>query len=161
MAEYPANDNSSGNSPDGREDKKQKFEDLRSILLAPEQKEIAGLRRRIENPAARTNDVSTVVAEAIELRRKHGGNNELNKALTPSVEEALRESVRKDPSVLASALFPVMGPAIRKSITEAIRSMLESFNQALEHSLSIQGYAGDSSPSELANPSPKSFFSTV
>ena len=140
MAEYPANDNSSGNSPDGREDKKQKFEDLRSILLAPEQKEIAGLRRRIENPAARTNDVSTVVAEAIELRRKHGGNNELNKALTPSVEEALRESVRKDPSCpWRSALFPVMGPAIRKSITEAIRSMLESFNQALEHSLSIQG----------------------
>jgi outer membrane protein OmpA-like peptidoglycan-associated protein len=139
MAEHPANDNRSTNSPDGREDKNQKFEDLRSILLAPEQKELAGLRRRIESPVARTNDVSTIVAEAIELRRERGGNDDLNKALTPSVEEALRESVRKDPTVLAGALFPVMGPAIRKSIAEAIRSMLESFNQALEHSLSIQG----------------------
>jgi outer membrane protein OmpA-like peptidoglycan-associated protein len=139
MAEHPVNDNRSTNSPDGREDKNQKFEDLRSILLAPEQKELAGLRRRMESSVARTNDVSTVVAEAIELRRERGGNDELNKALTPSVEEALRESVRKDPTVLAGALFPVMGPAIRKSIAEAIRSMLESFNQALEHSLSIQG----------------------
>jgi outer membrane protein OmpA-like peptidoglycan-associated protein len=33
----------------------------------------------------------------------------------------------------------VMGPAIRKSIAETLRTMLESFNQALEHSLSARG----------------------
>ena len=32
-----------------------------------------------------------------------------------------------------------MGPAIRKSITEALRGMLETFNEALEHSLSWRG----------------------
>ena len=32
-----------------------------------------------------------------------------------------------------------MGPAIRKSITETLRSMIESFNEALEHSLSWRG----------------------
>jgi outer membrane protein OmpA-like peptidoglycan-associated protein len=139
MAEHPTHQNRSGDSPGRREGNNQAFEDLRSLLLAPEQKEIADLRQRIEVPVVRAEEVSSVVAEAIELRREHGGSEDLNKALTPSVEEALRESVRKDPSVLAGALFPVMGPAIRRSITESIRAMLESFNQALEHSLSIQG----------------------
>jgi outer membrane protein OmpA-like peptidoglycan-associated protein len=140
MAERPTHQNqSSEDSAETREDKRQKFQDLRKILLAPEQKEIDALRERMNNPVARAEDLSTVVAESIELRREHGGNAELNKALMPSVEEALRESVRKDPSVLAGALFPVMGPAIRKSIAESIRSMLESFNQTMEHSLSVQG----------------------
>lgn len=139
MAEHPTPRNRSENSPGTREDKNRTFEDLRDILLAQEKREIAFLRDRIENPAVRAEDLSAVIAEAIELRREHGGQENLNKALTPSVEEALRESVRKDPSVLAGALFPVMGPAIRKSIVESIRSMLESFNQALEHSFSIEG----------------------
>lgn len=139
MAERRTYQNQPEDSPRTPEDKSQAFEDLRNILLAPEQEEIAGLRRRLENPIVRAEDVSTVVAEAIELRREQGGTKDLNQALTPSVEEALRESVRKDPSVLAGALFPVMGPAIRKSIAESIRSMLESFNEALDHSLSIQG----------------------
>jgi len=139
MAEHPTHPNGSEDSPGTRENKKQTYENLRDLLLAPEKQEIAGLRRRIENPAIRAEDVSAVVAEAVELRRERGGGEALNRALTPSVEEALRESVRKDPSVLASALFPVMGPAIRKSIAESIRSMLESFNEALEHSFSVRG----------------------
>jgi outer membrane protein OmpA-like peptidoglycan-associated protein len=139
MAEHPTHRNQSEDSAETREDKRRKFQDLRKILLAPEQKEIDTLRNRLDDPIARAEDLSTVVAESIELRRAHGGNADLNKALMPSVEEALRESVRKDPSVLAGALFPVMGPAIRKSIAESIRSMLESFNQTMEHSLSVQG----------------------
>ena len=143
MAERPPQQNQSENPAktreETREDKHQKFQDLRNLLLAPEQKEIESLRNRMDDRAARAEDMSAVVAESIELRREHGGGADLNKALMPSVEEALRESVRKDPSVLAGALFPVMGPAIRKSIAESIRSMLESFNQTMEHSLSVQG----------------------
>ena len=89
--------------------------------------------------ARRTQDVSSVVAEAIIMRRDQRGEPTLAQALAPSVQETLRESVRRDPHPLADALFPVMGPAIRKSISEALRGMLESFNQALEHSLSARG----------------------
>jgi len=71
--------------------------------------------------------------------KKKDGERALAKALSPTIQETLRESVRKDPHVLADALFPMMGPAIRKSITETLRAMLESFNAALEHSLSAQG----------------------
>jgi outer membrane protein OmpA-like peptidoglycan-associated protein len=115
------------------------FEELRHIIVSPEQEQIVEIRSRLENPERRVEDVSAVVAEAIQLRRQQGDAAALSDALAPTIEETLRESVRKDPQVLADALFPVMGPAIRKSITETLRSMLESFNEALEHSLSIQG----------------------
>ena len=114
------------------------LEELRHLIVAPEQEGLQEIRERLDNIERRAEDVSSVVAEAIQMRREQG-DAALAEALAPTVQETLRESVRKDPHVLADALFPVMGPAIRKSISETLRSMLESFNQALEHSLSIRG----------------------
>jgi outer membrane protein OmpA-like peptidoglycan-associated protein len=115
------------------------FEELRHLIIAPEQEEIADIQHRLEDWQRRAQDLSSVVAEAIKLRRDQGDDRALADALGPTIEETLRDSVRKHPHVLADALFPVMGPAIRKSITETLRSMLESFNEALEHSLSWRG----------------------
>lgn len=115
------------------------LEELRHLILAPEQEALERLHNRMSNPAARTEDVSSVVAEAIQLRRDQGGDEALSDALAPTIETALRESVRKDPGILADALFPVMGPAIRRSILETLRSFLDSFNQVMDQSLSWQG----------------------
>ena len=115
------------------------FEELRHMIVSPEQEQIVEIRSRIESPERRIEDVSAVVAEAIQMRRERGDAAALSQALAPTVQETLRESVQKDPHVLADALFPVMGPAIRRSITETLRSMIESFNEALEHSISVQG----------------------
>lgn len=139
MSEKPANGDdrpSSGGSPS---DDEKALQELRSLLLSEEQHEIVALRERIESPDQRARDVSEVVAEAIQLRRAHGGDQELSGALTPIVEEAVRESVRKDSHVLVEALFPVMGPAIRRSVAEVFRSTVESFNQVLESTFSIRG----------------------
>lgn len=115
------------------------FEKLRHLILAPEQEDLARLRERVENPELRTGDVSEVLPEAIHLRREQGGEEALGAALSPTVEAALRESVRKDPSNLADALFPVMGPAIRRSILQTLRQLFESFNEAMDQSLSLRG----------------------
>jgi outer membrane protein OmpA-like peptidoglycan-associated protein len=115
------------------------YEELRHLIVAPEQEGIAAIQDRLENLEKRTADVSVVVAEAIQMRRAKGDDLALAAALAPTIQETLRESVRRDPHVLADALFPVMGPAIRKSIAETLRGMLESFNEALEHSLSWRG----------------------
>jgi outer membrane protein OmpA-like peptidoglycan-associated protein len=115
------------------------FEELRHLILAPEQEALERLHHRVANPESRTEDVSTVVAEAIQRRRQQGGDGALSDALAPTIESALRESVRKDPGTLADALFPVMGPAIRRSILETLRSFLDSFNQIMDQSLSWQG----------------------
>src|SRR5215831_4535216 len=122
-----------------REDPEQIYQELRELILAPEQQTLKDLHHRVDDPASRTEDVGSVVAEAIQLRRKQGGDEALSAALTPTIETALRESVRKDPGTLANALFPVMGPAIRRSILETLRSFLESFNQVLDQSLSMKG----------------------
>jgi hypothetical protein len=51
-----------------------------------------------------------------------------------SIESALTASVQRDPRPLADALFPVMGPAIRKAIAHTLASMMETLNHAVEHS---------------------------
>src|SRR5579862_848421 len=121
------------------QDDEKALQELRSLLLSEEQHEIVALRERLESPQQRTADVSSVIAEAIELRRAQGGDSALSAALTPTVEGAVRESVRKDSHVLVEALFPVMGPAIRRSVAEVFRSTVESFNQVLESTFSIRG----------------------
>src|SRR3984893_3351362 len=120
-------------------DDSQQLEELRHLIVAPEQEGIAEISSRLDNLERRAEDVSSVVVEAIQMRRDHDGDGALAAALGRTIEGTLRHSVRKHPHVLADALFPVMGPAIRKSITETLRSMLESFNEALEHSLSWRG----------------------
>ena len=115
------------------------FEKLRHLILAPEQEDLARLRDRVENPDQRANDLSAVLPEAIQILRQEGRSEALGQALAPTVESALRESVQKDPTTLADALFPVMGPAIRRSILQTLRLLFESFNEAMEQSLSVRG----------------------
>ncbi len=131
----PENESGEDSSPNGSA----AYQELRQLILAPEKEALERLHERIDNPESRTEDVSGVVAEAIQRRREQGGSDALSDALAPTIETALRESVRKDPGALADALFPVMGPAIRRSILETLRSFLESFNQILDQSLSWQG----------------------
>ena len=46
---------------------------------------------------------------------------------------------QKNPQPLADAIFPIMGPAIRKAISTALSGMVQNFNQTLTHSMSAQG----------------------
>jgi outer membrane protein OmpA-like peptidoglycan-associated protein len=139
MAETPPTRPAPGPDDPPLEPDAQAYLELRQLILAPEQEALERLHQRVDDPASRTEDVGSVVAEAIQLRRKQGGDEALSVALAPTIETALRESVRKDPGTLADALFPVMGPAIRRSILETLRSFLESFNQVLDQSLSVKG----------------------
>lgn len=107
--------------------------ELRSLIVGPEQRELLALQARLLDPETQLRDVSRVLPDAI-LRR--GGDAELTHALTPFIEKGVTASVRRDPAPLAEALFPVMGPAIRKAIGHALAGMLESLNRTVEHSLS-------------------------
>lgn len=57
----------------------------------------------------------------------------------PKIEDALQAAVRRNPRSLADAIFPIMGPAIRKAIATTLAELVQSLNQALEHSLTIRG----------------------
>jgi OOP family OmpA-OmpF porin len=67
---------------------------------------------------------------------RHADDPNLARALTPPLERAITSSVKRNPRPLADALFPVMGPAIRKAVAASLASMIESLNRTLEHAVS-------------------------
>jgi OOP family OmpA-OmpF porin len=111
---------------------------LRSLLLGFEQSELEKLYERLNNPNIQAEDISRLLPEAVILRSMQ--DKQLGEAIVPTVEEAIQASVKKDLNILAEALFPVIGPASRKAISTALQAMSQSFNQAIEHSLSPQSF---------------------
>ena len=111
------------------------FAQLRSIILGRSSGGCRALRRHVLDPAAQTRDVSRVLPDALQLRAH---DPQLMRALAPSVEDAITTSVQKNPQALADALFPVIGPAIRKAVAHAFDAMIDSVNQTIERSVSWQ-----------------------
>ena len=107
--------------------------ELRSLLVGPDIHELRVFKARLADPVARTRDVAGVLADAI-AQRAH--DPLLARALAPPVEQAITDSVRRDPQPLADALFPAIGPAIRKAIAHTLSSMMDSLNRTVEQSVS-------------------------
>ena len=86
-----------------------------------------------------SGDASRTGSMARRALDDRGGDEEsaLVRALTPTVELAIRQSVRRDPQPLADAIFPVIGPAIRRAIAAAIDGLIESMNRAAELAFSL------------------------
>jgi len=125
-----AADNSSESTPD-------ELAELRDLLLAPEQVQLGELQERLDSPARFANDVSRVLPSAFSISLNR--DDKLADSLMPTVETAIAVSVKNNPQRLVDAIFPVMGPAIRKAIANAFGEMVQSLNQTLDHSLSIRG----------------------
>jgi outer membrane protein OmpA-like peptidoglycan-associated protein len=111
--------------------------ELRTLLLGPAEQQIAEAHARLFDPQRQVEEVSRALPDAISVRSRQ--DDKLTTALSPAVSAALVHSVRKDPKPLADAIFPIMGPAIRKAIAAALSGMVQSFNQTLSHSLSAKG----------------------
>lgn len=61
-------------------------------------------------------------------------------ALKPTVEAALKRSVRDEPRPWIEAFFPILLPSIRLAVTSALREMVRTLNQALEQGLSLRSW---------------------
>lgn len=95
--------------------------------------ELNELRRLI----VQAEEVGHVLPEAVAQSSQN--DDKLAEATLPIVEVNIRESAKRNPQILAEALFPVIGPAIRKAIAEALSQMVQSLNQTLEYSVSPRG----------------------
>ncbi|MBN1199347.1 MAG: OmpA family protein [Bacteroidales bacterium] len=113
------------------------FEELKKILISPEQQEIKHLKDRLDDKHNLSEEIGEVLSKAVLFSNKK--SEELSNNLYPVIEKAVLKSVKHDPKKLSDALFPVMGPAIRKSISDTFRKMIQSLNQTLEYSFSING----------------------
>lgn len=110
---------------------------LRKLLVGPEQTRIDELSEELRSRDLSSRHIADRLPEAIALSGSRG--DDLGRALGPTIDTALRESIRRDPREVAAAIFPVLGPAIRKAIAEAMSGLVRSINSAVEQSLSLKG----------------------
>ncbi|MEO8576488.1 MAG: OmpA family protein [Gemmatimonadales bacterium] len=126
-----------GLKPANGSERSSELDALRKLLIGPEQTRIEELSDELRSKDLSAEHIADVLPEAIALSGSSG--DQLGRALAPTIDTALRESIRRDPREVASAIFPVLGPAIRKAIAEAMSGLVRSINSAVEQSLSIKG----------------------
>ncbi len=92
----------------------------------------------VENGRDRfSNKVREILPEAV--AGSLSDDDRLANALYPTVERSLTRSVRKDSQTLVDAIFPILGPMIRRNIAETMRGMVQSLNRSIEYTFSIRG----------------------
>ena len=113
------------------------LDQLRQILFGQEKRTLSGLQQRHDDPILHAEDVSRILPQAVArcVRR----DNHLAHAMAPAISSALKSSVKRDPGIVTNVIFPIIGPAIRKALAELFARLVQSFNHALEHSLSWRG----------------------
>ncbi len=111
------------------------LDELRRLLLSPEQRQLNDLRSRLDQMRVSADEIGRELPEAIVRRPKP--DKRLATALMPTVEDALQQSVKRDPQPLIDAVFPIMGVAIRRAIAQALQGLVQSINRTLELSLSV------------------------
>ncbi len=98
---------------------------VRSVLLGPQdeliaslQEQLTTLQTRIQDMDSRVLDTSEVLAASVS--KAHKADSSLGLALKPIVVDKFHEVSREDPDIMAEALFPILGPAVRKMIVNII-----------------------------------------
>lgn len=109
-------------------DKINSLETIKNVLLKEELSQLNQLLEDTGNKEKRLEELTEMIAEAI-ARRAHK-DNAIAASLTPILERSLANAIRKDPKMMADAIFPIIGPAIRRSVIEMVNNLFEQINQA-------------------------------
>ncbi len=113
------------------------LDQLKTLLFGAEKQALDSITDRVQRRETRAADVADVLPEAVHLSHRRG--DDLVATLREPVGECLQKSLRDEPERYADALYPVMGPAIRKSIMSALRAFAQQINETIEQSLSARG----------------------
>ncbi len=131
---------SEANTPNGPspneflfEGRDENLDELRQLLIGPEQKALRKLQERLDNPKKRAYDISRVLPQAMVLCSSQ--NAALAKELTPQMDKLINASIGKNSKVFIKTLSRMIGPATRSALSEKIQGM----NMALANSFSLRG----------------------
>jgi len=111
---------------------------LKTLLIGDEQTTIRRLEEETHDPEIQQQRVADSLPTSI-VKAYRNAPEELTRSLEQPVSECIEGSVTRNPGFFADILYPVMGPAIRRSITQAMRELVQHINQTLEHSLTVKG----------------------
>ncbi len=113
------------------------LESLRQLLFARELALLEDVVRNQREKRFNAEKISEVIAESITLRA--GRDKQINVALEPVVDDIFKKSLTRRKNDFVKLLFPLIGPVIRKSISETLLSMLSNISQSLEVAFSWRG----------------------
>ncbi len=109
---------------------------LRSLLLGADWGRVQQILGLLETPESHAAEVSKVIAEALAIRSAR--DDAVSNALSPTIDIALKESIDRNPQGIVDAIFPVIGPAIRRAVADALQRTTQVINTTLEHSLTLR-----------------------
>jgi len=112
------------------------FIELRELLLGDQMQKVEELRNRLDDSSVRAGEVSKILAQALSLSIQH--DQRISSTLHPVIQHSLRTSVEREPEILATALFPIVGQAVRKSVAHAVEQLLDSINAIFEDGFSFK-----------------------
>ncbi|MFM9958422.1 MAG: OmpA family protein [Phycisphaerales bacterium] len=135
--EHADDDHFSDRPPRGSTAAPSEMETVRNLLLGPEWDDMKDARRRFDDPAAHAAEIAKALPGAVAIRNAQ--DSALGEALAPTIERSLQTSVRQHPQAIVDAIFPVMGPAIRKAVADTFLRAIQGLNEALEQSLTFKG----------------------
>lgn len=111
------------------------FDRLKELLLAEERASLLGAEQRLAELERRDRQL----AEHLPGLVRAAPHKPMTQALASPVAAALGSAVHENRSTIVDALFPVIGPIIRKAIAEALRGLMSDLNKVLEYGFSPRG----------------------
>jgi hypothetical protein len=114
------------------------FQRLKDLLLDDERAGLSRAEERIE-ALERGRITGADLPRLIDDAARGESAPRLARALAAPVADALGDAVQQRRQSIVDALFPVIGPAIRRAIAEALRGMVADLNAAIESSLTPRG----------------------
>lgn len=114
------------------------IEQLRNLLLRKEQQRLDKLEQQLADRERRILAVAEILPETL-TRLQH--SKRLKRSLRPQFDSGIEASIQRDPKRFAAIFYPVIGPAIRRAISEALKGLLDSINRTMEHSFSARSWS--------------------
>lgn len=115
------------------------LERLREIIFGDERRALDAAHTRIADLESTQSNLAQRLPAALESLRAGPDSMRVANALVEPVAQALSTAVRKNPQTIVDALFPIIGPLIRKAMAEALRNLVADLNSAVESSFSLRG----------------------
>jgi outer membrane protein OmpA-like peptidoglycan-associated protein len=111
------------------------FDRLRHLLLSEESGKRVLAEQRIDELERINSELAALLPGLVTA----APSEPMSRALATPVAAALGNAVHRNRASIVDALFPVIGPIIRKAIAEALRNLMRDLNQVLEHGFSPRG----------------------
>lgn len=114
------------------------YDHLRHLLLQTECDRLDELHASLRRTHARFEDVPDLLAEHLEKSLEQGRPSRLGEAMAEATTGSLETAVRRRPQAVVDAVYPIIGPAIRRSLGEAMREMADDLDRALRDTLGLR-----------------------